>query len=338
MTCYTPFIRKELKNRPKIKALDGHYYYKALITGTHKDYNRTELEEITDMYDAKVIPCGHCIGCRLEYAKEWANRGYLESKLHKESWFLTLTYNDESLPQNNSLNKKDLTLFIKRLRKRTKQKISYMACGEYGEEGQRPHYHIILFGLHLEPDDLYNCKILNHENYWESKTIDKCWIVPKDDETRKPYSNMGFGRITPCTWNTINYTARYITKKVYGKKAEEYYGDRIPEYMVTSRKPAIGRNYYEQNKDKIYNNDSIIIKNTKGITENQPPKYFDDLLKKEDETRLNEIKRIRNKKQKSIKKAERERRSLTDLEQLAVEERYTANRSIALIRAMEKAR
>lgn len=40
------------------------------------------------------IPCGRCIGCRLEYSRQWANRCLLELGYHENSWFVTLTYDD----------------------------------------------------------------------------------------------------------------------------------------------------------------------------------------------------------------------------------------------------
>ena len=92
-------------------------------------------------------PCGTCIGCRLDYSKDWAVRICHEAQLNDDNEFVTLTFNDENLPENQSVNKKDLELFIKRLRSRLYPKtIRYYACGEYGENFARPHYHVIIFG------------------------------------------------------------------------------------------------------------------------------------------------------------------------------------------------
>jgi len=67
----------------------------------------------------------------------------------KESWdkacFVTLTYDQENLP-GRGLKKSDLQKFFKRLRKKIPD-IKYFACGEYGEQTERPHYHAIIFGL-----------------------------------------------------------------------------------------------------------------------------------------------------------------------------------------------
>lgn len=92
------------------------------------------------------IPCGRCIGCRLEHSRQWAIRCVHEASLHEENTFLTLTYNNEYVDPNFSLNKTDITNFLKRLRKNTGRKIRYFQCGEYGEQFHRPHHHVLLFG------------------------------------------------------------------------------------------------------------------------------------------------------------------------------------------------
>jgi hypothetical protein len=49
------------------------------------------------------IPCGQCIGCRLEYSRQWAMRCHHEASLHIFNSFITLTYDPEHLPQDGSL-------------------------------------------------------------------------------------------------------------------------------------------------------------------------------------------------------------------------------------------
>ena len=96
--------------------------------------------------DVIQVPCGQCIGCRLEYARVWATRCWHESLMHDQSYFVTLTYDDDHL-KTFSLVPEDLTNFFKRLR--NYKKIRYYACGEYGDKNGRPHYHAIIFGLSL---------------------------------------------------------------------------------------------------------------------------------------------------------------------------------------------
>lgn len=100
------------------------------------------------------IPCGNCIGCRLERSRQWAIRCLHESSLYDDNCFITLTYNEENLPYGESLNKRDFQLFMKKLRKAiAPKKIRFFACGEYGTNQDltnldtlgRPHFHAIIF-------------------------------------------------------------------------------------------------------------------------------------------------------------------------------------------------
>ena len=94
------------------------------------------------------LPCGQCIGCRIDRTKQWAIRCIHESKLHNKNCFITLTFNDEHLDSAGSLQKRDFQLFMKRLRKRfPNDNIRYYHCGEYGEQLNRPHHHACLFNF-----------------------------------------------------------------------------------------------------------------------------------------------------------------------------------------------
>ena len=95
------------------------------------------------------LPCGKCAGCRAQKSREWADRMILELDHSKTAVFLTLTYNDDNLPvklqvttgqTEMTLQKRDLTLFFKRLRKKFPEKeVRYYAVGEYGKRTLRPH-------------------------------------------------------------------------------------------------------------------------------------------------------------------------------------------------------
>ena len=100
--------------------------------------------------DVVVVPCGKCLGCRKAHARQWAIRLVHEAQLHPTSaWFVTLTYDDGSLPDNGSLDPRDLQLFLKKLRRKHRRKLRYYACGEYGDASDRPHYHLVLYGPEL---------------------------------------------------------------------------------------------------------------------------------------------------------------------------------------------
>lgn len=69
----------------------------------------------------------------------------LESQLYEDNTFATLSYDDEHLPQDLSVSKREVQLFMKRLRKNNDRDIRYFAVGEYGSQTMRPHYHLVLF-------------------------------------------------------------------------------------------------------------------------------------------------------------------------------------------------
>ena len=79
------------------------------------------------------VPCGKCIGCRLEHSRSWAVRCVHEAYMYENNCFVTLTYDDEHLPLTGdglaTLQRNDLTLFLKRLRKRYSHKIRYFGRG-----------------------------------------------------------------------------------------------------------------------------------------------------------------------------------------------------------------
>ena len=106
-----------------------------------------------------VLPCGHCIKCKNKRILEWSTSMIMENSYYNnKSIFLTLTYDNEHLPNDRVLHKEDLQKFFKRLRNcimgyyGTKHEISYFACGEYGSRFLRPHYHAIIYNLPCNKD------------------------------------------------------------------------------------------------------------------------------------------------------------------------------------------
>lgn len=216
-----------------------------------------------------TIPCGQCIGCRLERSRQWAIRCVHEASLHDRNCFITLTFNDENLDKQKSLNKKDFQDFMKRFRKKTGLKIRYFHCGEYGTNYSRPHHHAAIFGYDF-PD-----KTLHRDNgeiqLYTSKILSELW----------PY---GYHTIGDLTFDSAAYVARYITKKITGDHAIWHYNDidtttgeiineRIPEYTTMSRRPGIGKKWLEKYTTDIYNFDHVIL-NGKEL---KPPKYYDKI-------------------------------------------------------------
>lgn len=181
------------------------------------------------------FPCGWCLPCRINKARMWQHRIILESKSHMDNIFVTLTYNDECVPLNDNadliLHKPDLQNFMKRLRrKKDGERIRYFSVGEYGDESERPHYHICLFGLGKE-----SCESI--ESSWTSK--------------RGPYGIVHVGEITP---ESARYIAGYTIKKLTRPNDERLRG-KPPEFMLSSKRGGgIGHDEVVRIAKRIKNN------------------------------------------------------------------------------------
>lgn len=204
------------------------------------------------------IPCGQCIGCRLEYSRQWANRCMLELPYHDQSWFVTLTYDDAHVPKTWTVDKetgealspamtlrsRDLQLFLKLLRRHfPDDNIRFFGAGEYGTNSLRPHYHLIIFGLHLQDLVPYKSSVLGYQ-YFNSDSLSRCWINGSDGSSR------GYAVVGAVSWDTCAYVARYILKKQKGAAASLYADLGIePEFSRMSRKPGIGAQYYHDHPE-----------------------------------------------------------------------------------------
>jgi hypothetical protein len=168
------------------------------------------------------VPCGVCFACLTNRREEWIIRLTEETKSSKTAHFITLTYDDENIPINNNsvatIQKRDLQLFFKRLRKKIRNPIRYYAIGEYGTKSNRPHYHIISFNIN--PSDL--------------KHIPTSWINVDNKQ------QLGHIKIGTVNVRSISYVAKYhINKTQYPKGAEK-------PFAIMSR--GIGREYITQFK------------------------------------------------------------------------------------------
>lgn len=274
------------------------------------------------IFESIDIPCGQCLECRLEYSRQWANRCVLEASEHDKNCFITLTYDDLHIPINNSVNsitgeitkvktlvKRDLQLFMKRLRKELDCygiKIRYFACGEYGSKTQRPHYHIIIFGWKPNENDLHFLKQSPlGDNYFYSDMLEKLW----------PYGN---NLVAECTWETCAYVARYVTKKV--NIDNSFYKDNNieKEFITMSRRPGIGLNWYITHSVSYATFLNQYLNTEYGSRKISHNRYFDSYLEKEDPVAFEKMKEVRKIFQKERKKMLLSQSDMSYLEQLEV--------------------
>lgn len=231
------------------------------------------------------IPCNGCIGCKIKRSRDWAIRCVHEAKMHHENTFITLTYNDDHLPKNNSLDHVDFQKFIRALRQKTKKQIRYYMCGEYGDKFARPHYHALLFGYKFPDEKLWTIrKTRNSSNQvFRSKILEKLWS--------RNGKSLGFSETGTVTFQSAAYVARYIIKKQSQEIARERLAivdqdtgeliQRTPEYTKMSLKPGIGTSYYETYRDDIFPLDKIILNTSGKVKEYSVPKYYREKLKLE---------------------------------------------------------
>lgn len=221
------------------------------------------------------LPCGRCMGCRLEKSRQWAMRCVHEASLYEDNCFVTLTFASEHLPEDGSLHKKFVQDFMKRLRRKFEdRKIRVFYCGEYGDKLGRPHFHLCLFNLDFA--DKVKWKKVNDFWYYTSGVLSELWPL-------------GHSTVCDFSFETAAYVARYCTKKVNGRQAEEHYrkcdpetGEVIqltPEFAGMSLKPGIGKDWLDKfGKTDVFPYDEVIVRGARC----KPPRYYDILRERED--------------------------------------------------------
>lgn len=157
---------------------------------------------------ATPFPCGQCIQCRINFKREWTHRILLEATCHKNSSFVTLTYNDDFVPYKCNLIRKDLQLFIKRLRRLLEpRKIRYLAVGEYGFKGTKrpvnPHYHLAIFGLRMD----------------EIQAVKMAWVHVERNVKKDFKVPMGRVHLGDITKDSAQYIVGYVLKGINKKNS-----------------------------------------------------------------------------------------------------------------------
>lgn len=245
MPCYHPLTLYQSKNGPNPKT--GKWALTGLPFGLPEK--------------PVPVPCGRCIGCRLERSRQWAVRCVHEAQMHQQNCFITLTYRNDALTYGDerpTLYPRDLQLFLKKLRKKYEPTIiRFFACGEYGGLTNRPHYHACIFGFDFQDKKFHSTKMDNH--LYTSNTLNNIW----------GHGNCLIGNVT---FESAAYVARYIMDKKMGETAKYYVEQSItPEFVRMSRRPGIGKSWFDKYHTDIFPADRVVIRNNTICT---PPKYY----------------------------------------------------------------
>lgn len=212
---------------------------------------QAKIDAMIPGQDYAQIPCGKCLGCRLDKSKAWADRMLLEFATEREDMpartalFLTLTYDNDHVPwitcddglPGQSLEPKHTQEFMKRLRKYFEPKrLRYYLAGEYGDVTFRPHYHAIIYGIGLDdfPDGaVYSTDKKLGTCLYESEKLNRLW-------------SKGAVRYAVATYSTFCYVGRYVVKKQYTGDFENIrYRGRVAPFSRSSLKPGLGADYFK---------------------------------------------------------------------------------------------
>lgn len=329
---------------------DGTPAYKDRIAITpidrlNPDPNLPPFQDQTEIIPNQVIRCGKCIGCRLDDSKQWAVRSTIEAEKYDFNWFVTLTYDPDHVPIKvnpstgeviYTLNKKHLSEFMKRLRSRfdyyygdEAPKVRFFGCGEYGSKTMRPHYHLLLFNV-----PFWDLRKQREITYGDDK--ESCFTAWKSDVLEDAWG-MGLTEVSAFSYQTAAYVARYILKKDRSEEARAKFKELgyTPEFTLMSRKPGIARDYYEENKDKIYENDELFVNNGKKVLKLHSLRYYDRLFDLEDPETLKEIKEARRRMAEEQERGELQRTQLTAKQLDEIKEKKKLAAASRLVRVLD---
>lgn len=265
-------------------------------------FDITSADKGPGTFEKIKLPCGQCLGCRIDSSKSWAIRVVHEASLYENNAFITLTFSPSHLNKRGTLVRSDFQRFMKRLRKDQKgtqyvtpvspnanpYPIRYFHCGEYGSKLHRPHHHACLFNFAFADQELWSDK--KGIKLYRSKTLEKLWP-------------QGHSTIGDVTYESAAYVARYVTKKYNGMHAAEHYirGDPNlvdpetgemdayflePEYITMSSRPGIGSAWYDKHPNDVFPKDFVTHKGKRIKT----PSYYDNKLDKVDPEQLLAVK------------------------------------------------
>ncbi|UPW41019.1 replication initiator protein [Sigmofec virus UA08Rod_5746] len=259
----------------ELGSLEGQFRQKCLVpknVPTYVDVN---------------IPCGKCIGCHADRARNYATRAIHEYSYDRDqpSCFVTLTFNEDMLHKRDvsyykSVSRAELSGFIKRLRERVydKYKVTFrvFGSGEYGALKSRPHYHLLIYGFDFP--DKYAWSYRTHSSsrdpivYYRSEFLEKLWSPPNSD------LSYGFSTIGQVTPSSCQYVSGYMADKLdeFSDKDYKQLGIDKP-FLYTPSRPGLGHNYFLKYYEEIFNNGYCSLHNS---IKAPIPAYYCDLLKR----------------------------------------------------------
>lgn len=206
-------------------------------------FDRKEFEFVTE--HRIDVPCGNCLGCRQARARDWALRSMMELEDCGCGVFITLTYSSEYCPVE--VSKHDLQKFLKRLRFRFQDyRLRYLACGEYGGQSGRPHYHLIVFGMPFDALGSNGFIRSGSLPLFTSPILQQLWPL-------------GFSSFGEATFENCLYVAKYGVKSLVAKDAG---------FILMSRRPGLGVEWIRKHADRLVGNRLIYVQGKKGVLNN----------------------------------------------------------------------
>lgn len=223
----------------------------------------SQFDENNNFLGNLKVRCNHCVNCKSFLSRQWAFRCILESKQHKFTWFLTLTYDDNHLRFRDLIDgetvfhvatnfKRDYQLLFKNVRS-AGVIFRYFIVGEYGEKSERPHYHAVIFGPNHQ-------EILYFKKFWDK----------------------GFVDISLANDKSIFYTTGYVQKKLYSSDRKDESVIRLPTFSQASINPPLGFETFLKlwNKGKVKTENGFYSINYNGFSYPVPRIFLNKLGKK----------------------------------------------------------
>lgn len=197
-------------------------------------------------HDRIDVPCGKCVACLNRRRSDWSVRLSQELRISQTAFFVTLTYSTPNLLPDG-VNVDDVQKYIKRLRKHLEPvKIRYYLTAEYGSNTFRPHYHLIVFNVPVDKQDL----------------LLSCW-------------KKGFIYVGEVNAKTIGYVTKYIIGK------ESYPKDKTKPFSLMSK--GLGKNYVESRTNwHLSDTSRFYVVLPRGLRCALPRYYRDKIYSKED--------------------------------------------------------